>query len=120
MSVPVHKIAVASRDGKLVYHFGQADRFLIYEIDSAGSRYLETRATIPACSDGPKEIGHEQRIAGTADIISDCRAVLVSRIGPGAEAVLHTKGIQAIEVTIFVEDAIKQYLSILQAGGAGA
>jgi len=112
MSVAVHKIAVASRDGKLVYHFGQADRFLIYEISPEGSKYLETRQTTPACDpEAHAAAGHEQTIVDTAALIADCRAVLVSRIGPGAVAVLQAQGIQPIEGDIFVEDALSDYLS---------
>jgi predicted Fe-Mo cluster-binding NifX family protein len=111
MTVAAHKIAVASRDDKLVYHFGQADRFLIYEIGPQGSKHLETRQTTPVCDpDSSKEADHAQRIKETAAEIADCRAVLVSRIGPGAAATLKEQGIQPVEVSSpFIADAISEY-----------
>lgn len=118
MSVSAHKIAIASRDSKLVYHFGQADRFLIYLVDSTGCHYIETRVAAPACSDEPQEAGHANRIAVAADVISDCQAVLVSRIGPGAEAVLKKRGISAHTVSLFLQDALKQYTDRLKEVGS--
>jgi nitrogen fixation protein NifB len=110
MTVTVHKIAVASRDDRLVYHFGQADRFLIYEIGPQGSKRLEIRRTTPVCDPDSKEADHAQRIRNTAAGIADCRAVLVSRIGPGAAATLKEQGIQPVEVSSpFIADAISEY-----------
>ncbi len=111
MTVAAHKIAVASRDDKLVYHFGQADRFLIYEISPKVSKYLETRTTSPACDPDFLEAGHDQRIKETAALIADCRAVLVSRIGPGAAAILKEQKVQPMEVSPFIEPALRQYLA---------
>lgn len=112
MNLPKHKIAVASRDGNLIYHFGQTDRFLIYEIDGKGSYYLETRTVAPACANEPQSAGHDDQISQNAMIISDCQAVLVGRIGPGARAILQEKGVLPIEGPLFLDEALKQYLDI--------
>ena len=121
MTAPVHKIAVASRDGKLVYHFGQADRFLIFEISPLSVHYLETRSVSPACDPDFHEAGHERVIAETASSIADCRAVLVSRIGPGAAALLARRGIRPLQVSTFIKDALQEYLegSCREAGECG-
>ncbi|MBI5788281.1 MAG: dinitrogenase iron-molybdenum cofactor biosynthesis protein [Candidatus Schekmanbacteria bacterium] len=104
-----YKIAIASRDSRLIYHFGQADRFLIYEISGNQCRYLETRDTVPVCSGEPQTIGHNNNISTAADLIADCRAVLVTRIGEGAAEILRAKGIKPREVSPFIDAALKQY-----------
>ncbi len=110
MTVAAHKIAAASRDDKLVYHFGQADRFLIYEIGHKRSRYLETRRATPACTSDAEEAGHDKRIKEAAALIADCRAVLVSRIGPGAAIILQEQEIRPLEVSsLFIKDAVSEY-----------
>lgn len=76
------KMAVASSDGKVInQHFGKATRFLIIESDGEEIKVFEVRENTPAC--GSLEYGgHADDVLNRSiSIISDCFAVLCSRIG---------------------------------------
>lgn len=106
-----YKAAVASSDGKVVnQHFGRAKQFLIFSIEGDVFRFLEIRENIPAC--GTME--HSPNgLAETIDLISDCRVVLVCRIGPAAEQQLMDRGIRSYMSGDFIEDALKEIIHIL-------
>jgi predicted Fe-Mo cluster-binding NifX family protein len=99
-----YRVAVASSDGKFVnQHFGHAEQFLIFEIAGDDCQYIETRVTDPLCDD----LGHdEDRLSGIVRLLDDCRAVLVAKIGPGALDQLQARGIQAIAIPRFIDDAL--------------
>jgi len=105
------KVAVASSDGKFVnQHFGKARQFLIVEIKDDGSyEFLELRKNVPTCH----AEDCEDPMARTLNLISDCEAVLVSQVGPGAEDKLIAHGIQPIIIPMLINDAIKHYLKEL-------
>jgi predicted Fe-Mo cluster-binding NifX family protein len=76
------RVALASRDGVVVHqHFGKATHFQIYDIEDGASRFVEVRENTPTCSAN----GEEAHIR-VLSLLSDCQAVVVSRIGPGASA----------------------------------
>jgi len=92
------KIAVASGDGKVVdRHFGKADVFHIVEADSEGSQFkiVEQRSVTPVCIAGSHNV---QSLHQTAESLSDCQYLLVSKIGYLAEIVLTEKGIDVFEL----------------------
>jgi len=101
------KVAVASSDGKFVnQHFGRANQFLIFEIkDNGDYEFLALRKNIPPCNSGES---HDDLLTKTLDLISDCRAVLVSRVGSGAAEALVLRGIQPYVIPNFIADALKQ------------
>ncbi|MGZ7159538.1 MAG: NifB/NifX family molybdenum-iron cluster-binding protein [Methanobacterium sp.] len=107
-----YKIAIASSDGKFVnQHFGKAQQFLIVELKDDGSyEFLETRENKPACT----VEGHDSTIDDSMDIISDCDAVLVSQVGPGAADLLIERGIQPIVIPMLIEDALKKIYQLIQ------
>lgn len=100
------KVAVASTDGKFINeHFGRAKEFLIFNLDLEEKSYnfIELRPNTPPCS------GHEHEdnlLEQSVNLLSDCKAVLVSQIGPGAIQALDTKGIKALIVRNFIPDAL--------------
>ncbi|MTV48250.1 dinitrogenase iron-molybdenum cofactor biosynthesis protein [Heliobacillus mobilis] len=101
-----HKVAVASSDGKVVNrHFGHADKFLIFEVDEKTFCFLEVRETVPYCQ-------NQSHGASSAalDALADCKAVLVSRIGPGAREELKSRGVESWVITDFIESALMQYV----------
>lgn len=104
-----YKIAFASSDGKVVnQHFGRAKHFLIVEIDDKDYKYLETRVNEPACQD----FQHTQdAMDKSIELISDCKAVFVARIGQGALAQVEAKGIKGIEAPYFIEDVLDKILN---------
>ncbi|ULO09937.1 hypothetical protein H1230_14905 [Paenibacillus sp. 19GGS1-52] len=109
------KVAIGSSDGHIVnQHFGRCDRFLIYEVDEDGNysrienRIYEHLFTLQ---------GHaENKLRAVAELLDDCSFVLVSHIGPGARAVLHGKGIQALAVNAPIEQALDRLTLFLRSG----
>ena len=101
-----YRVAVASTDGKYVNdHFGRARQFLIFEISPDGYQFIELRSNIPSCN---LEEAGESKHSKTLELLADCRAVLVARIGPGAERVLTERGIKALTIPDFIDEALKQ------------
>ena len=104
-----YKIAFASSDGKVVnQHFGRAKQFLIIEIDNKDYTYVETRVNEPSC----QEFEHtEEAMNKSIDLISDCKAVFVARIGQGALVQVESRRIKGIEAPYFIEDIIDKILN---------
>ena len=101
-----YRVAVASTDGKYVNeHFGRAQQFLIFELDDSGYQFVEMRQNQPSCN---VEQADETRHSDTVNLLSDCKAVLVARIGPGAEQFLLQHGIKAVIIPDFIDEALKQ------------
>jgi predicted Fe-Mo cluster-binding NifX family protein len=104
-----YKIAFASSDGKVVnQHFGRTRQFLIVEIDGKDYKYVETRVNEPACQDFQHT---EEAMDKAIELISDCKAVFVARIGQGALARVEGKGIKGIEAPYFIEDILEKVLN---------
>jgi nitrogen fixation protein NifX len=105
-----YKIAVASRDGKAVTeHFGGCGRFLIIDVDMDLLNYTFEgfRPVPPPCADGEHS---KNGLEIAAEALSDCRIVLVCKIGAPAELALKLRGIDVIEYRGLIEDAMKRIL----------
>ncbi len=90
-------VAVASREGALVnLHLGEADYFQIWGPADGSFRLLEERAA-PGPGSGPN------RWWALAEILKDCRAVLVSALGDTPEAILREAGVTPVEMSGFIE-----------------
>jgi len=110
-----HKVAVASTDGKFINeHFGRAKRFLVFEINGKEIfKFIEVRETPPVCTpDGHDDNGLER----AAELLKDCRAVLISQIGPGAAGFLQQRGIRPLVRPNFIDNALVEYAGELTAG----
>lgn len=105
------RIAVASTDGKYVNeHFGRAKQFLIFDVGAEDWRFVELRQNTPSCGfERAEETAPGHGHQGTVALLHDCRAVLVARIGPGAEQVLLSHGIRAYTIPDFIDEAIKKF-----------
>lgn len=98
------RIAVGSSDGKVVnQHFGVVEQFYIFDVKTDSFDFVEKRDNDRPCDHGSHS---DDKLQKSAQLISDCKLVLVSRIGPGAKAVVGSFGIDAIECGFFIEDAI--------------
>ncbi|MDR3222127.1 MAG: nitrogen fixation protein [Methanobrevibacter sp.] len=98
------KIAVASTDGKEInLHFGDAKTFFIFDLDSNNFEFEEVRKKrdIPVCE-------HTERWRYSIDLISDCKAVLCSKIGKEPHVELRKLGIKGIRLNCAVKDGIKE------------
>lgn len=94
-------VAAATMEGFLVnVHLGQARQFNIYSYDkNGGMRLVETR---PA----PLPGGGNERWERLADILKDCRALLVAQAGEVPVSVLAQNGVKVICTECLIEQAI--------------
>lgn len=92
------RIAIASNDGVNVNeHFGRAAFFRIYDVNADGHNFVEVRDAVAACQ--KQRVHSKTNFDLTLDLLSDCEAILVSRIGEGAAAYIISKGIRVFEVS---------------------
>lgn len=90
-------VAVATLEGLLVnQHLGEALKFQIWTRGEKGFCFMEER---PAPEPGGG-LGRWERLAG---VLKDCRAVLVAGIGENPKRVLTSYGIEAVEMSGFIE-----------------
>ncbi|HEY8910984.1 MAG TPA: NifB/NifX family molybdenum-iron cluster-binding protein [Desulfosporosinus sp.] len=103
-----YRVAVASSDGKYVNeHFGRAKKFLIFNVADNQCEFYELRNNNPPCSG---EGHNEDQMSRTVELLADCKAVIVSQIGPGAVEALSLKGITSYVLPNFIEDALKNFI----------
>ena len=106
MDKETNRIAVASSDGIVVNsHFGRARKFYIYEQKSDELRLEEVREVEPVCEGGNHDAGKLQE---NMELLSDCRYLLVSRIGYEAAAVAAQFEIEPYEIPGLIPDAVEQ------------
>ncbi|MDR2673628.1 MAG: radical SAM protein [Opitutaceae bacterium] len=96
-------IAVASQEGMLVnQHLGEAARVLVFKQDDdtpSGCKFVEVRRA-PEPGSGPA------RWAGLADLLHDCRALLVSAAGPQPRRALEERGVRVVEMEGMIEEGL--------------
>lgn len=100
-----YKVAIASTDGETVnQHYGRATKFYIYSIDDeVGYDLIEERSVEPVCQENSHEISKmEQSVLN----FTDCRYIVVSRLGIAASSALSAAGITAMELPGTIDDAI--------------
>lgn len=111
--IPV-RIAVASENGLMVHqHFGRATQFMIFEVADGQTKFVETRKNLPACGTANEngEHGHgEDPMQHSVSLVADCRAVVVSQIGPGAVEKLSRRGVIAFVIPDFIDRALPRLL----------
>lgn len=100
------RIAVASSDGKTVnMHFGDASHFLIFEVEGNQVNFVELMEK----EKKPLQ-EHSDRWMQSLDIITDCKAILCSRMGQEPASKLEEEGISPAQFSGTIVDAIKYYL----------
>ena len=101
----IYKVAIASSDGETInQHYGKAEKFYIYSIDDEeGYDLVEERQVQPVCMDGAHEISKMEKSVLN---FTDCRYIIVSRLGTAASAALSAAGITAMELPGSIDDAI--------------
>ena len=100
-------IAVASSDGVTINeHFGQARKFLVYQVAEDGTyQQQEQREILPYVGCGSSPHSHEATVAQLAGV----DVVLALQIGPGAAESLQAKGITAFGVKGVIDRILTSY-----------
>lgn len=97
-------VAVATLEGALVnQHLGEAARFVIYEESSetaSGYKFKEIRRS-------PEQGGGAQRWQELANLLRDCRAVMVTTAGPSPTAVMNKNGVRVVEMEGLIEEGLR-------------
>jgi len=98
------RIAVASSDGKTVNeHFGRASRFMIFHLHEMGHDFLEERENHPSCAGQQHS---DDMLEKSADLIFDCKGVIISQIGAGAIDLLIERGIIPFTLPGRIDEAL--------------
>ena len=93
-------VAVASHEGLLVnQHLGEANQLYIFRETPNGYKLVEQRAT-------PESGAGKERWQKLADMINDCRALLVGGIGPSPSSVIGRSGIKIVEMTGLIDEGL--------------
>ena len=100
-------VAVATKGSGVVnQHFGRATEFWIYEGGDGWARLVQTRDVARYCA-GPSGCGEQESVLDkTVRLLSDCAAVLCSKIGPQPREALDAAGIEAVEVHDLIGKAV--------------
>jgi nitrogen fixation protein NifB len=97
-------VAVTTLEGALVnQHLGEAERFVIYESnpESAGSFRLKEIRPAPAPGSG------DARWTTLAELLKDCRALLVNAAGPTPLKILTQHGLKVVEMEGLIEEGLR-------------
>lgn len=88
-------VAVATKGGRLVnQHFGHAKEFQIFEVDGVDIKFVGHRKVDHYCQGG---YGEEATLDLIIKSISDCKAVLASKIGHCPQEELRKAGVEPFE-----------------------
>ncbi|MDR3364608.1 MAG: dinitrogenase iron-molybdenum cofactor biosynthesis protein [Clostridiales Family XIII bacterium] len=107
----IHRIALATTDKLTVYqHFGHAHGYEIADIDTGTGTFAfaEYRDVQMPCDAGSHS---EAAFDAVIETLSDCEAIVVGKIGPGAAEYLLRKGVRVFEAPGVVEKIIETMLA---------
>ncbi len=94
-------VAVATLEGILVnQHLGEATHLQIWGENGDGYQLVEVRAT-------PKAGTGMRRWQQLAELVADCRALLVSGIGDNPRQALEAAGVLPVEMSGFIESGLE-------------
>ncbi len=106
------RAAVASTDGKVINrHFGKADRFLIFDLTHDGFNYIETRRLPPCCNQGEHE---DNAFENVAKALSDCKIILISKIGAPAADFLESRGFEVYESPFPIHSVLNKLIEEIE------
>ena len=104
------RLAVATSDGFTVNeHFGHAKFFRVYDINQSAYDFIEVRDAVAACQ---HRLGHDTtRFDKIIELLSDCDALLVQKIGEGAAAYLIAKNVRVFEVSGSIDAVLEKFIA---------
>ena len=90
-------VAVVSKDGIHVDdHFGQAQRFLIYEISGQAQHLLKISTAAPLSEGDPGHVFNQEKFAAVLAALAGCRRVYCTKIGDKPAAALRQNNIEPL------------------------
>ncbi|MFI3248918.1 MAG: radical SAM protein [Rikenellaceae bacterium] len=93
-------VAVATNEGLLVnLHLGEADKLSIYKQTPNGYKWIESRTT-------PDRGLGDLRWSQLAELLSDCRSLLVSGVGGKPLKFLQSSGVNVVEMTGLIDEGL--------------
>ncbi|MDR3295457.1 MAG: dinitrogenase iron-molybdenum cofactor biosynthesis protein [Clostridiales Family XIII bacterium] len=100
-----HRIALATTDRLTLYqHFGQAKEFHIVDLGDKDYSFVEVRTVEPPCDGGQH---NENAFDAVLEILHDCEAVVVGKIGAGAAEYLIRRNMRVFDAPGVVENVLK-------------
>jgi nitrogen fixation protein NifB len=94
-------VAVATLEGMLVnQHLGEAARLMVYRQRDGDFEVVETRSA-------PPPGGGTERWKQLADVLHDCRALLVSSAGSAPVEVLRREGVRVVMMEGLIEEGLE-------------
>ncbi len=88
-------VAVATKgQGRINEHFGHANEFQVFELSSAGAKFVGHRRVDHYCQGG---FGDDEALPSVVAAINDCHAVFVAKIGRCPKDELTAAGIEPID-----------------------
>jgi len=103
------RVAIGTGDGvNVTEHFGFATQFQIWDFSGPAPKLIELRRNIPACGANRDDENARDPMDLSVDLVSDCGAVVVARIGECAINRLDALGILAFESDDAVETALRE------------
>ncbi|MBD1843946.1 nitrogenase cofactor biosynthesis protein NifB [Cyanobacteria bacterium FACHB-63] len=100
-------VAVATKGGGIVnQHFGHAKEFQIFEVDANEAKFVGHRKIDQYCQSG---YGEEATLDNVIQAISDCKAVLASKIGGCPQEEIKKAGLQVVEAYDVIEKVARQF-----------
>jgi nitrogen fixation protein NifB len=113
-------VAVATKgQGLINEHFGHAKEFQVYELSTAGSKFVGHRRVDLYCQGG---YGEEESLDTVIAAINDCHAVFVAKVGGCPKEDLKKAGIDPVDQFAFefIEQSaiayFKEYLGKIKSG----
>ena len=113
-------VAVATKgSGRINEHFGHAKEFQIYELSTAGAKFVGHRRVDLYCQGG---YGEADSLDSVIRAINDCTAVFVAKIGGCPRDTLREAGIEPVDkyALEFIEQSaiayFKEYLDKVKSG----
>lgn len=100
-------VAVATKGGGIVnQHFGHAKEFQIFEVDANEAKFVGHRKIDHYCQGG---YGEDASLDGIINTISDCKAVLVSKVGECPKGELKKAGLEVVEAYDVIEKVAREF-----------
>ncbi|MDR0430339.1 MAG: hypothetical protein LBH58_07695 [Tannerellaceae bacterium] len=110
-----YRIAIASSNGESIdQHFGQAENFLIYEITTDGAEFIEDREVTNVGQE--KKQHSDSNISQRTDLLHDCKAVFVLKIGMRSSRYLYEHKISSFEVNFPINRVLNTLVNNFKKG----